>query len=82
MSGCTPPPIPGLKKALDAWVPDICAYHDAAWATRKWRDKCTADFRATVDLLLRGGVLTLCGMLAPIWFCLGTVYWGWKKWKP
>jgi hypothetical protein len=77
---CSPPPIPYLKAVLDKWVPDICAYHDAAWKTRKWRDKWRADIKATGDMLLRGIVLTACGILAPIWFFLfGTIYWWWKK---
>lgn len=80
MARCTPPPIPRLKAALDKWVPEICEYHDAAWVTRKWRDKWKADYRATRDLLVRGLVLTACGVFAPVWFVVfGTPYWMWKK---
>lgn len=82
MSGCTPPPIPYLKQALNKWIPDICARHDEAWTTRKWADKWRADVRATFDITVRGAVLLICGVLSPLWFMgPGNIYWLWKKYK-
>lgn len=81
MARCTLPALLGLQDWFDKRFLYLCEAHDAAYETREWKDKVASDFILAAGFVNRGYIL-LAFLSLPYTVFFGTLYWGWKKWKP
>lgn len=68
-----------FKSWWDKRFGDLCDRHDAAWKTRRWKDKVSADFVLCGEIAARG--YTLLSYATFAYLVVATIYWMWKKWR-
>lgn len=78
MARCTMLSLFGLQDWFDKRFLFLCEAHDAAYETRVWKDKLSADFILAAGFANRGyNALALFSL--PYTLILGSCYWLWKK---
>lgn len=81
MSDCTFIRWFGIKRWFDERFGDLCKAHDEAYLLRIWKEKVASDFILSAGMASRKYYLLAYATLL-FMAIFGTLYWGWKKWKP